>query len=218
MSFSGAPRLVKGGIALLDPLSGSIERLIVLQYNPDTVTRTVTVKAVGGAQGDRSQALRMKAPPTETIRVDAEIDATDQLEHPGQFPDAVSVGIHPQLAALETMLSPTSAQLSAADAQVSSGSLEIIPMQAPLAVMVWSANRIVPVRVDELSITEDAFDPALNPIRAKVELSMRVLSVDDLGFAHRGGTMFLAQLRRKEALADRAAPGSLGALGITGLS
>lgn len=218
MSFPGSPRLVKGGIALLDSATGAVLRMIALQYNPDSVTRHVTAKAVGGDQADRSQALRMKSPATETISIDAELDATDQLEHPDQFRDAVQVGIHPQLAVLEAMLSPTSAQLSATNALSASGTLEIIPVEAPLAVFVWSANRIVPVRITELNITEEAFDPNLNPIRAKVGISMRVLSVDDLGFDHRGGTLFLAQLRRREALAARAAPGSASALGIAGIS
>lgn len=217
MSFSGSPRVVKGGIVLLDAASGTAQRVIALQYNPDTITRTLSVRSVGGESGDRSQALRLNAPPTETIRVEAEIDATDQLEHPDQFPDAVSSGIHPQLAALESMLSPTSSQLAANDAKASSGTLEIIPMESPLAVFVWSAHRIVPVRLNEMTVTEEAFDPALNPIRAKVDLTMRVLTVDDLGYRHRGGTLFLAQLRRKEALGRKAAPGTFAALGITGI-
>jgi hypothetical protein len=44
-------------------------------------------------------------------------------------------------------------------------------MQAPLALFVWSQHRILPVRVTDFSITEEAFDPALNPIRAKVSLA-----------------------------------------------
>jgi Contractile injection system tube protein len=218
MTFSGSPRVLKGGIVLLDPASGRVQRVITLQYNPDSVTRTLSVRAMGGEQGDRSQALRIKAPPTETISLEAEIDATDQLEFPDRFPDAVSTGIHPQLAALETMLSPTSAQLAANDAKASSGTLEVVPMEAPLAVFVWSAQRIVPVRLNEMTVTEEAFDPNLNPIRAKIDLSFRVLTVDDLGFRHRGGTLFLAQLRRKEALSARSAPGSFATLGITGLT
>ena len=55
-------------------------------------------------------------------------------------------------------------------------------MIAPLTLFIWSKNRIVPVRLTDFSITEEAFDPELNPIRAKVSLGMRVLNVDDLGF------------------------------------
>jgi hypothetical protein len=80
------------------------------------------------------------------------------------------------------------------------GTIEIIPAEAPLTLFVWSAQRVLPVRITELSVTEEAFDPALNPIRAKVTLGMRVLTVDDLGFTHRGGSLFMAYVRAKERL------------------
>ena len=62
---------------------------------------------------------------------------------------------------------------------------------------VWSANRVVPVRVTEFSITEEAFDPQLNPLRAKVSLGLRVMTTDDLGFDHRGAGVFLSYLRTR---------------------
>src|SRR5450432_3522525 len=57
----------------------------------------------------------------------------------------------------------------------------------PLTLFVWSKSRVVPVRVFDFSVTEEAFDPNLNPIRAKISLGLRVLNVDDLGFSHPGG-------------------------------
>ena len=72
-------------------------------------------------------------------------------------------------------------------------------------------------RITDFSVTEEAFDAALNPIRAKVSLGMRVLSVDDLGFAHRGGSLFMSYLQAKEQLATRATRATLGALGIGAL-
>lgn len=214
--FPGSPRLLKGGIVLLDPNTGTIGRIIALQYNPDTLTRTLQVQAVGSDGGDRSQALRFKAPPVETFKLDAEIDLTDQLELPDRNPAAAQLGLYPQLAALETLAYPTSAQLERSNVLAQSGTLEIAPMQAPLSLFVWSKSRIVPVRLTDFSVTEEAFDPVLNPIRAKVSLGMRVLSVNDLGFAHRGGNLFMSYLRQKEgfALASR---GQLGQLGLTGL-
>jgi hypothetical protein len=95
--------------------------------------------------------------------------------------------------------------------------LEVLPLEAPLTLFVWSRQRVVPVRVTDLSVTEEAFDAALNPIRAKVSISLRVLSVDDLGFDHRGGTLFMAYLRNKEALAGRVAPVELSTLGVESL-
>jgi hypothetical protein len=189
-----------------------------LQYNPDTLTRSYQVQGAGGeGGGERAQPFRLKGPAIETIKVEAEIDATDQLQFPDQNPNAVAHGIAPQLAALEALVNPSSEELLALDALASSGTLEIVPPDAPLVVFVWSRNRVQPVRVTDLSITEEAFDPALNPIRAKVSLGLRVMSTDDLGYAHRGGALFINHLRAREALAAKAGSASLQALGIEAL-
>ena len=117
--------------------------------------------------GDRSEALRLKGPPVETIKLEAEIDATDQLEA-GVSP-ATRVGIHPQLATLEFIVYPTSAQLQANNAMQQSGTLEIAPMQAPLLLFIWSKNRILPVRLTDFSVTEEAFDVPLNTYSCQSE-------------------------------------------------
>jgi hypothetical protein len=96
-----------------------------------------------------------------------------------------------------------------------SGTLEILPPEAPLVLFVWSASRVVPVRITEFSITEEAFDVALNPIRAKVSLGMRVLTTDDLGFDHRGGGIFMNHLRTRETLAGKTGAASLQSLGLS---
>src|SRR5947209_19662469 len=100
-TFPGSPHLLKGGIVLIDPDSGAVQRIITLQYNPDTLTRSLQVQGVDATSRDRSEALRLKGPPIETFKLEAEIDATDQLEFPDQNPTAPQLGIYPQLAALE---------------------------------------------------------------------------------------------------------------------
>ena len=112
---------------------------------------------------------------------------------------------------------PTSQQLQSKNSLSKSGTLEIIPMQSALTLFIWSKNRIIPVRLTDFSITEEAFDPALNPIRAKVSLGMRVLSVNDLGFEHRGSSLFMSYLSTKQALAAQATGGVLGAFGLEAL-
>jgi hypothetical protein len=213
-TFPGSPRLLKGGIVLLDPVTSQPVQTIVLQYNPDTLTRTLQLQGIGPEPGDRMEALRLKAPPLETIKLDAEIDATDQMETAD--PTTSQLGIYPQLAALETMVYPSSSQLLANDSQSQMGTLEIAPMEAPLSLFIWSEVRVLPVRLTDFSITEEAFDPNLNPIRAKVSLGMRVLTVNDLGFAHKGGSLFMAYLQRKEQLVSKAPRGTLSALGLKG--
>ena len=213
-SFRNSPRLLKGGIALLDPGTSVVQQIIALQYNPESLSRTLQVQAVGEG-GDRSEALRIKGPAVETLKLDAEIDATDQLEYPTENRDAATLGIFPQLAALESLVYPTSDALLSNQALAARGTLEIAPMESPLSLFIWSKNRILPVRVTDFSATEEAFDPSLNPIRAKVSLGMRVLSVDDLGFDHTGGSLFMSYLQNKEGLARKAPRATLTTLGIT---
>jgi hypothetical protein len=207
--------LIKGGIVLINPESSAIEKIIALQYNPDTLTRSLQVKGIGGDSNNRSEALRLTGPPVETLKIDAEIDATDQME----VAESVtrSVGIQPQLAVLETIVYPKSSRLIANNNAAQSGVLEILPVESPLTLFVWNKNRIVPVRITDLSITEEAFDVNLNPLRAKVSLGMRVLSVDDLGFSHKGGGLFMIYHQGKERLAGMFKSGSLGDLGLSSI-
>ena len=215
--FPGTPRTLRGGIVLVDPDSAAILRVIVLQYNPDTLTRTLAPKTVQVASdgGTRSEAMRLKGPPVETFKVEAEIDATDQLEQAD--PTTIEAGIQPQIAALELIVYPTSSQLQQNNTLEQQGTLEIIPMDAPLALFIWSKNRIMPVRITDFSVTEEAFDTQLNPLRAKVSLGMRVLSVDDLGFSEQGGSLYMIYQQQKEALAAMSKNGPLSSLGIGGI-
>lgn len=217
-TFPNSPKLIKGGLVLIDAETARVLRLILLQYNADTLTRKCQAQEAGGESGNRVEPTRFRGPAIETISFEAEIDATDQLEFPDQNPNAGEFGIQPQLALLESLVHPTAAQLQAVDSQASSGTLEIAPMLAPLVLFVWSKNRIVPVKVSDFSITEEAFDPALNPIRAKVSFSLRVLSVDDLGYQSKGGNLFMTYLQAKERLAGKVQPVSFSTLGIGGIS
>jgi Contractile injection system tube protein len=218
MSLSSTPRLIKGGLVILAPGGGAVRSMISLQYNPDSLSRSYQVQGVGGdGGGERAQPFRLKGPAVESIKLEAEIDATDQLQFPDQNANAVAYGVGPQLATLEALINPSVAELLAHDALAASGTLEIVAPEAPLVLFVWSAQRVVPVRVTEFSITEEAFDAALNPIRAKVSLGLRVMTNDDLGFAHKGGQIFVNHLRAREALAGKAGTATLASLGISNL-
>lgn len=217
-TFPNSPKLIKGGLVLVDADTARVLRIISLQYNADTLTRKLQPQEAGGESGNRVEPTRFKGPAIETISFEAEIDATDQLEFPDQNPNAGELGIQPQLALLESLVYPSAAQLRAVDSQASSGTLEIAPMLAPLVLFVWGKSRIVPVKLSDFSITEEAFDPALNPIRAKVSFSLRVLSIDDLGYSSKGGALFMTYLQGKERLAGKAQPVSFSTLGIGGIS
>jgi hypothetical protein len=125
-----------------------------------------------------------------------------------------SLVLQPHLAALETIIYPTASHVRQAESMAQQGAIEIAPAESPLTVFVWSKNRVVPVRITDFSITEEAFDPQLNPTRAKVSLGMRVLSSNDLLPGHPGASMFAAYHQQKEALAASWAGGLASALGV----
>ena len=196
--FSGSPRLTKGaliGLDLLKPLAS----VVVFQYNPEKVTRTLKAKT-GGGGGAQGEALRLSGPPEETFDLDIEIDATDQLA----VGDAVAgeLGIAPQLASLEMMFYPASGLVIANEALALAGLVEVVPPEAPLALLVWGPTRILPVRITSISVAEEAYDPNLNPIQAKVTLGVRVLTYDDLGLLSVGGGLFMVHQVAKEAMAN----------------
>ena len=207
--FPGSPRTIKGAIVGIDVLN-PLASVIVFQYNPATLTRTLQPQTTGGEGGDRSEPTRLKGAPVETIKLDVEIDATDQLERGEGI--AESMGVSPQRSALEMLLYPKSALVIANTVLLAVGTLEVLPPVAPLTLFIWGPKRIVPVRMTEFSITEEAHDPSLNPIRAKVSLGLRVLTYSDLPVTHPGYGLFLAHQVVKEAMAVVGSVNDLGAV------
>ncbi|WP_328547845.1 hypothetical protein [Streptomyces platensis] len=217
-TYADIPKPIRSGIVIVDPERGTPQRIIVLQFNPDALERSVAPQAAGGegggggggSGGDRNEALRLKGPAQESWKFTAEIDATDQLDV------AAPDGIHPQLAVLEMLVQPTTAQLRAASKLSKKGTIEISPIEMPLTLFTWGSKRVMPVRLTELSVNESAFDVNLNPIRASLSIGMKVLTVSDLPAGHRGAELYLAHLAQKEQLARRARAGSLAQLGLGG--
>jgi hypothetical protein len=200
-TFPGSPRLIKGALIGHDPFN-PLASVIVFQYNSETLTRRIDARSTGGTDGgDRSEAFRLSGPPKETITLSIEIDAADQLEQ--AQPLAVELGVYPTLSALEMLLYPKSVKVIADTILAQLGNIEIIPPEAPLTLFVWGPARVLPVRLTSLSITEEAYDTALNPIRAKVDLSLYVLSYADLKLTHPGYTLFLTHQIAKEIMAVR---------------
>ncbi|MFH9006044.1 hypothetical protein ACH4E5_22775 [Streptomyces afghaniensis] len=215
--YADIPKPIRSGIVLVDPERGTPQRIIVLQFNPDTLERSLSPQSAGGSgdsggggsgNGDRNEALRLKGPAQETWKFTAEIDATDQFEI------AAPDGIHPQLAVLEMLVQPTSAQLREASRLSKKGTIEISPIEMPLTLFTWGSKRVMPVRLTELSINESAFDVNLNPIRASLSIGFKVLTVSDLPLGHPGAELYYAHLAQKERLAGAARTAGLGSLGL----
>jgi hypothetical protein len=209
--FSGSPRVLKGAIVAIDPLN-PIASVVAFQYNPDTLERSLRPKiAADGA--DLGEVLRISGPPQETITVDIELDAADGLETGD--PLTVANGVGPALASLEMLVYPKSALVIANEVLAALGMIEVIPPEAPLTLFVWGPKRVLPVRITDFSITEQAFDPGLNPILAKVHLGLQVLTYQDLGLASVGGALSLAHQVTKEVMATQ---GGFGTQAATGAS
>jgi hypothetical protein len=196
-TFPGSPRLTKGAIVGIDEFN-PLASVIIFQYNPKTLTRRLEAAAPqsGGAQ---SEVLRLSGAPKETIDLEVEIDAADQLEVGDAL--AASMGIYPQLSALEMLLYPKSAQVIINTAMLAAGMTEVIPPTAPFTLFIWGIKRVVPVRLNGFSITEEEYDPSLNPIRAKASLSLQVLSYNDFSITHPGFAVYLSHQVVKEAMA-----------------
>jgi hypothetical protein len=198
-TFPGAPRLLKGALIAVDPVN-PIPSVIIFQYNPETMTRRLEARATRDeGQGDQAEVYRLTGPPKETITLKVEIDVADQLEQGS--PQAVMMGIYPALSALEMLLYPPSTRIIANAIIAAAGGIEIIPPEAPMTLFVWGAKRVLPVRLASFSITEQAYDPALNPIRAEVDLTLNVLTTADFQASHPGYDIYLAHQIAKEVMA-----------------
>jgi len=196
--FPRSPKVLKGGIVAYQ-LPELLPTIIVFQYNPDQVTRSLQSRGASG--GGRGDANRVNGPPEETLTLTVEIDAADQLEQPAQNSLTVDNGLHPIIAALEGLLYPPYPTVIANEALAFAGSAFILGEQAPLALLIWGARRVLPVQLQSLSVTEEAFDQKLNPIRARVELSLKVLTYRDLDVTNPGYWVYLAAFTQKEVMA-----------------
>ena len=210
-TFPQSPKLQRGSLIAVDQDSGDwTERQF--QYNPDTLTRRLTPQIVTN-NFDQKEALRLKGPPQETISLEMEIDATDPVDKGDST--ATQMGIHPTLAALELLVYPKSSDVFDREQLAANGIIEITPFDAPLVLFVWGNKRKLPVRLTSFSITEEAYDTALNPIRAKVDLSLLVLSYYDLKISNPGYSIFLAHQIAKEVMATSNVLNSIQSTGVS---
>jgi hypothetical protein len=167
------PQALRGGLVLLDLSPRRVVRSVSFQFNPDLLYRTL----VSAPDGDGS---------VEVIELELELDATGDPQ--------ATLGIQPQLAALESVAFPPR-----------------MLAKAPLTTLVWGQARVVPVRVTELAVTEEAFDLVLHPIRASVVATMEVLSAPRRSPASAGAALKEEHKLIREALADRARLAKRGA-------
>jgi hypothetical protein len=194
--YSRSPKLLKGALVRLSsPFMGPVPTVIVFQYNPETLTRSLTPWELPSeeAESGRESAPGTAQPfdPGESFTLRLELDATDALEQPESHPVAVISGVADRIAALEMLLYPdpetTQSGLRGSRTQslgtssgggggTGRGSRTVPRPRVPVVLFVWGAGRIVPVRLTSFSVEEQAFTPTLYPIRATVSVGLRVLT------------------------------------------
>jgi len=181
-NFPDSPVVLKGAIVSV-PMPG-LPSVIAFQYNPDTLSRGLEARGAKGQEGsNRGEAQRLSGPPRETLSCSIELDGTENAP----------LGAAPALAALELLLYPPSAQVVVKAVSAALGLITVVEPPAPLTIFAWGPQRVVPVRVTGMTITEEAFSPQLVPIRAKVDLRMEVLSWYDLPTGSVGYALSIAR-------------------------
>ncbi len=187
----------KGALIGLDPFN-PVASITVFQFNPEKITRTLTPQSAG-KKGSIFETERLKGPPEEVIKFDLKFDAADDLDIGDSITE--SLGLYPQLSALEMLVYPKSALVITNTVLLATGTIEVIPPTGPLTLFVWGPQRILPVQVKEFKIEEERFDSNLNPIEAKASLGLRVLSYNDLSLTHPGYWIFMLHQIAKEVFA-----------------
>ena len=183
-------KMLKGALVKLDTfLVVPVPQVVIFQYNPQSVTRTITPAAVGtgdaGGRGSSTPSTAQPQPPSESIGLSLEFDATDALESPESHPVAMVTGVADRIAALEMLLYPnTSGQGLLGDLATSLGLGSKLPtpparLTVPLTFFVWGPGRILPVRLTTFTVEEQEFMTTLYPMRAKVTLAMQILREGD---------------------------------------
>jgi len=205
-SLPSMPRIRRAALVSFDP-GNPAAGVIPFQYNPAQLHRSL-VPQLAPEDSGASQAQRITGPPRESISLEVELDAADLPAQPGVA--GLNLGLHPQLAALELLLYPKAATVLRNVILNRLGVIEVLAPQAPLTVLVWGVKRVVPVRLVNFSVSEDAYDMDLNPSRATVSLSLEVLTYQDLPPTNLGFGLYIAHQLAKEALA--AVGGTLAAV------
>lgn len=206
--FPRSPTFLKGAlVAYESQFLGPVPNVIVFQYNPDQLRRSLSQRTATSAESQdstgtaRRDAQRVPGPPQETITLTVHLSAADQLAEPASYPHTVNHGLHPALAALELLLYPSSEQFLLSQVLAQAGTVQQTPPDLPIVLLVWGPSRVVPVRLTSFSVQEKAFDQNLNPIQAEVELSMKVLTYMDLDSDSLGYGAYLVHQIQKEVLA-----------------
>ncbi len=176
--------LIEYGAGLIGP----IPNVVIFQFNPESLSRTLQIPARPSSANQR-ETSQAGEKTIEKVSFKAHFSAANMLDEDKVL--AKLFGIGPQLAALEKMVVPAGklagllgAALDAIGDALGGGGddapAQPIPREKyPKILFIWGLTRILPVTIDSMSITELDYDALLNPLRAEVDLSLSVIAADD---------------------------------------
>ena len=200
--------LLRGALVSIDQTGTSTKVTVPFQYNPASLTRSLTPRSY---QQGKDDSQRLTDTPKQTINLDIQLEATfTNFLGSDLIPPTPLVGLLPQLAALELLISPSSDQLSTYQQKLESGTLAAVPPVPPRILFVWGPGRVLPVAITSMTVTEEIFDGLLVPIRAKVKVGLEVGSFFGAQ-ATKDREYILTHIKKQELLAKTARlPGVLG--------
>lgn len=191
--------LTKGALVRVDSTGQQTE--IPFQYNPASIRRTLQPRTLGGEAGGHSEVIRFSAAPTETFSMQIEIEGLAAAdESPNKT--LTTQGIFPNLYALEVLMYPDLDSITSATQALAQGALEIAPATVPLVLLVLGPQRVVPVMISGYEVVEQLFSPTLNPLRAVVDLTVRVLSYSDVVSTSPAYSRFIAYQKSKQTMSS----------------
>ena len=180
MSFLLRGALIEYGSDFMGP----IPNVVIFQFNPETLTRTVQIpsRPTSGTQRETTQAGE---PAIEKITLKASFSAADEFGDNKVLARLFGVGT--RLAALEKMVYPSNDLLAAIGSALGLGSNPLgggdprqpIPREKyPRILFIWGVYRVLPVVLESMSITEQQYDFLLNPVQAEVSITLAVNAND----------------------------------------
>jgi hypothetical protein len=203
--FEAQRRLHKGALIIGEPKSDKEQDIqntkfftVEFQFNPESLKRTlkiVTPQEIpgGGKRQENRQAdprdLKTDSHIGESISITARFDGkvgygTERKEgekgaekayksqrlREDTLPYLSTGNLLPVLSAIEKIMVPVDTVLN------KTGKAHKNPPKVlPLVFFWWGKNRILPIKITQMTINETEFNPELSPIRAEVNLEMEVL-------------------------------------------
>lgn len=186
-----------------------LPNLIIFQFNPETMRHSFSQplpRPQGGTgQSAQTDPQAVSGAPTESYSFTLQLDANEMITSGSETQKylAIGTGVSSRLAALEMLQYPlppqgsslvgqltgtvsAAASVGGVGASITAGasgqktSTAVPSSQVAAALFIWGPERIVPVRLSRLEVTETLYDEILNPVHAQADVTLDVLTPPEI--------------------------------------